>query len=39
MDSPGQDIEQQYMETIEQQRMRGERQGDQAALTVGAAAK
>jgi hypothetical protein len=32
-------FEQQYRETIEQQRLRGERQGDQAALTVGAAAK
>lgn len=32
-------FEQQYRETLEQQRLRGERQGDQAALTVGAAAK
>jgi hypothetical protein len=32
-------FEQQYRETIEQQRLRGERQGDQAALAVGAAAK
>ena len=32
-------FEQQYREIIEQQRLRGERQGDQAALTVGAAAK
>jgi len=32
-------FEQQYRETIEQQRLRGERQGDQAALTVGAGAK
>ena len=32
-------FEQQYRDTIEQQRLRGERQGDQAALTVGAAAK
>ncbi len=31
--------EQQYRETLEQQRMRGEKPGDQAALTVGAAAK
>ena len=30
-------FEQQYRETIEQQRLRGERQGDQAALTGGAA--
>jgi hypothetical protein len=29
--------EQQYMETMEQQRMRGEKPGDQAALTAGAA--
>src|ERR1700678_1464258 len=32
-------FEQQYRETLEQQQLRGERQGDQAALTVGAAAK
>ena len=32
-------FEQQYRDTIEQQRLRGERQGDQAALAVGAAAK
>ena len=32
-------FEQQYRETIEQQRLRGDRQGDQAALTMGAAAK
>jgi hypothetical protein len=32
-------FEQQYRETIEQQMLRGNRQGDQAALTVGAAAK
>jgi hypothetical protein len=31
--------EQQYMETMEQQRIRGEKPGDQAALTAGAAAK
>jgi hypothetical protein len=31
--------EQQYMETMEQQRMRGEKPGDQAALAVGAAQK
>ena len=32
-------FEQQYRETIEQQQLRGNRQGDQAALSVGAAAK
>jgi hypothetical protein len=32
-------FEQQYRETIEQQQLRENRQGDQAALTVGAAAK
>jgi hypothetical protein len=32
-------FEQQYRETIEQQQLRGNRQGDQATLTVGAAAK
>src|SRR5580658_6132823 len=31
--------EQQYMETMEQQRMRGEKPGEQAALTAGTAAK
>ena len=31
--------EQQYMETMEQQRIRGEKPGDQAALTAGAATK
>jgi hypothetical protein len=31
--------EQQYLETLEQQRMRGEKPGEQAALTAGAAAK
>jgi hypothetical protein len=32
-------FEQQYRETIEQQQLRGDRQGDRAALTAGAAAK
>ncbi len=32
-------FEQQYMDTMEQQRMRGEKSADQAALTVGPAAK
>jgi hypothetical protein len=32
-------FEQQYRETIEQQQLRGNRQGDQAALTAGAVAK
>jgi hypothetical protein len=32
-------FEQQYRETIEQQQLRGDRQGDQAALTPGAAQK
>jgi hypothetical protein len=32
-------FEQQYRETIEQQQLRGNRQGDQAALTAGAATK